>query len=457
MPFTFHCVRCGQELEAEDDWAGTELKCPGCQSSIIAPYSTALLPQEVHPQQPIQEEIPSKENKKGLLIIGAAIALVGICGFVLFFIVGSSENSPSGIQGPPAVKENALHKGDLEIAEQTQLDKKRPVKNPKNRPSARTKKVIKYDTTPSATPAQLKPTLEDFGNWIKSQQLQISAQIVEKMYGKIQNGHVVCYMIMHPNFIAQDYNLRFQVADMMWKQWSIRAQGSQDLASLDHAHICMLGPGGSIIGGSSATQGSNIWVKLDKTRKPVQPHQAQRQSLKNTQRDDIPTRTPNAADKPISLSKILNAIDSILKAFKGNFRTTYSANNTFKLGASPGISENITTHQAYIIERLPGAGDLIIGGIIAEGQKGDLNSISFIGNKRDYNHYKFMVFVVTTNCIDIKDEEEVQLWTSWMKKAEDIILNSLSGRLGPTTIGNKNFSLIKNANGTYTLRVEKLK
>ncbi len=35
--FKFYCVRCGQKLEAQVDWAGTEVACTTCSKQIMIP------------------------------------------------------------------------------------------------------------------------------------------------------------------------------------------------------------------------------------------------------------------------------------------------------------------------------------------------------------------------------------------------------------------------------------
>ena len=35
--FKFYCIRCGQKLEAQVDWAGTQVECTTCKNKIKIP------------------------------------------------------------------------------------------------------------------------------------------------------------------------------------------------------------------------------------------------------------------------------------------------------------------------------------------------------------------------------------------------------------------------------------
>ena len=35
--FKFYCIRCGQKLSAQTDWAGRDVQCTTCNSTIVIP------------------------------------------------------------------------------------------------------------------------------------------------------------------------------------------------------------------------------------------------------------------------------------------------------------------------------------------------------------------------------------------------------------------------------------
>ena len=120
---------------------------------------------------------------------------------------------------------------------------------------------VKYDPSPASTPKHLKDTVEMYGQWLEFQKRRIEVQFVDAIYAKEAGRNVELYMVMNEGYTVQDYDVRFSLADALWKSWSFRCQGAGLIRSMSNAHIIFIDDKRKIIGGSSIHDSADVWVK----------------------------------------------------------------------------------------------------------------------------------------------------------------------------------------------------
>ena len=69
--FKFSCPRCGQQIQCDAGYAGTQINCPACQQSIVVPHSSQAATAPVAPAK-------SKALRNILITGGLAIVLAGL-------------------------------------------------------------------------------------------------------------------------------------------------------------------------------------------------------------------------------------------------------------------------------------------------------------------------------------------------------------------------------------------
>lgn len=136
-----------------------------------------------------------------------------------------------------------------------------PSKPPKpNLPPASGK--LAYNTSPATTPGHLRPSLEAIANWIQTQQRRMGGKLATRMFAKQPDrANAVLYIYMHQNFTGQDYQWRYQVTEGIWRIWALRAVDAGVVPGPSNGHIVLVGPQGKIIGGSTPTEGSELWAQ----------------------------------------------------------------------------------------------------------------------------------------------------------------------------------------------------
>lgn len=120
---------------------------------------------------------------------------------------------------------------------------------------------VKYDPSPASTPKHLKDTVEMYGQWLEFQKRRVGVQFVDAIYAKEAGRNVELYMVMNEGYTVQDYDLRFSLADALWKSWSFRCQGAGLIRSMSNAHMIFIDDKRKIVGGSSIHDGADVWVK----------------------------------------------------------------------------------------------------------------------------------------------------------------------------------------------------
>lgn len=122
--------------------------------------------------------------------------------------------------------------------------------------------TITYDPSAGKTPDHLKPPITGFANWLQVQQRRMGGKIANKVYAKQPDrGRAVLYLQMHDNFLAQDYDWRFQISEGIWRIWALRCVDSGLIAGPNHGHVVLIDSNQRIIGGSTPEDGSNVWAE----------------------------------------------------------------------------------------------------------------------------------------------------------------------------------------------------
>ncbi|MGA2852933.1 MAG: hypothetical protein ABSE90_02195, partial [Verrucomicrobiota bacterium] len=92
--FKFPCPFCGQNIQCDTGYAGTQINCPACQQAIIVPQT----PRSGTPV--VQPPVPAKSRLlRNVLVIAAAMVL--LAGLVVVIWFGYSKYKrgylPSGV------------------------------------------------------------------------------------------------------------------------------------------------------------------------------------------------------------------------------------------------------------------------------------------------------------------------------------------------------------------------
>ena len=95
------------------------------------------------------------------------------------------------------------------------------------------------------------------------QHRRVGGRIAEKIFAKEHGDDIVLYVISSRLFRRQDYDLRFTVAEAMWKLWSVKCLGHNVVVNPKKCHMVLIDKTkkNKIIGGSTVEDGSNIWIK----------------------------------------------------------------------------------------------------------------------------------------------------------------------------------------------------
>jgi hypothetical protein len=123
IEFKFPCPSCGQRLQANDAYSGTQINCPTCQQPLIVPHLPSIPPVgsalAVPPLPPAQSEpgVPLKQrpvsagnqSRTKWVVVWAATGLL-VVGAIAFVVAsGLLSRSESHVAGRPG-KEAASHK-----------------------------------------------------------------------------------------------------------------------------------------------------------------------------------------------------------------------------------------------------------------------------------------------------------------------------------------------------------
>lgn len=125
-----------------------------------------------------------------------------------------------------------------------------------------TRRSVDFDTDPAKTPDRIKPVLQKFAGWLENQARRAGGAIGKRAYAKKHRSQaVVLYLVMAPSFQKQDYGLRFQYAEGIWKFWGFRCYQAGLVPHPRRAYVVMLDKDGRIIGGSREEQSNDVWVE----------------------------------------------------------------------------------------------------------------------------------------------------------------------------------------------------
>jgi len=117
-----------------------------------------------------------------------------------------------------------------------------------------------FDVTPGRTPAALRRSRDEFGNWLKRQQKRLNGKFVIRIYAKGGEGRAVLYLVTVPGFSSIESSIRHQIVEVAWRFWRERCEENGDISAADKAHLVVLNAKLKVIGGSKRQDGSKLWV-----------------------------------------------------------------------------------------------------------------------------------------------------------------------------------------------------
>jgi DNA-directed RNA polymerase subunit RPC12/RpoP len=87
MPeFKYPCPRCGQNIQCDTGYAGTQINCPACQQPIVVPQATAVPPPPPRPAAPAMGRkfsgppaaAKTRQSRNVLVIVATLVVLAGL-------------------------------------------------------------------------------------------------------------------------------------------------------------------------------------------------------------------------------------------------------------------------------------------------------------------------------------------------------------------------------------------
>ena len=131
----------------------------------------------------------------------------------------------------------------------------------RNQPQASRRTDNAYAPPPESTPAEMRPTVQAFSEWLEMQHRQIGGKIADRISGNRQGRRAVLYLTVNPAFLEQDRELRMQIAEGIWRYWAERVTAAGLARRLGAAHIVFIDHDSEIIGGSKPSSASSIWMR----------------------------------------------------------------------------------------------------------------------------------------------------------------------------------------------------
>lgn len=117
-----------------------------------------------------------------------------------------------------------------------------------------------FDVTPGKTPAALRRSTDEFGNWLKRQQKRLDGKLVDRIYAKGGEGRAVLYLVTVPGFSSIESSIRHQIVEVAWRFWRERCEENGNISAAEKAHLVVLNAKLKVIGGSGRADGSKLWV-----------------------------------------------------------------------------------------------------------------------------------------------------------------------------------------------------
>ena len=110
------------------------------------------------------------------------------------------------------------------------------------------------------TPAALRRSTDEFGNWLKRQQKRLDGKLVDRIYAKGGEGRAVLYLVTVPGFSSIESSIRHQIVEVAWRFWRERCEENGNISAAEKAHLVVLNAKLKVIGGSGRADGSKLWV-----------------------------------------------------------------------------------------------------------------------------------------------------------------------------------------------------
>lgn len=122
---------------------------------------------------------------------------------------------------------------------------------------------VTFQPIPRKSDDEFRPALTAFAQWLEYQHRRVGGRIATTVYAKRHNDAAVLYLVMAPQFLAQDYDLRFQLAEGLWQFWAFRCEAMGIARHAESAYIAMLDDQNEIIGGSRPDDAGSVWMEQD--------------------------------------------------------------------------------------------------------------------------------------------------------------------------------------------------
>lgn len=126
-------------------------------------------------------------------------------------------------------------------------------------PSAQTHPA--YPPPPDSTPAEMRPVVQAFSEWMEMQHRRVGGKIADRVVGDRRKRRAVLYLTVNLSFLEQDRELRIQIAEGVWRYWAERATAANLAPRLGDAHVILIDHESEIIGGSKPSSASSIWMQ----------------------------------------------------------------------------------------------------------------------------------------------------------------------------------------------------
>lgn len=157
----------------------------------------------------------------------------------------------------------ALHRELTPVPEQEQPGTRQPdtaISGGAATPSEPGDGQLVYDPSRQPTPESLRPTLEQFAQWLEMQHRRVGGRIADGLFAKEQGRSAVLYVRLNESFAEQDYDTRFAIAEGMQQVWGLRCLSNGVVRKATDAHIVLLDGRGDIAGGSTQADATAVWV-----------------------------------------------------------------------------------------------------------------------------------------------------------------------------------------------------
>lgn len=138
---------------------------------------------------------------------------------------------------------------------------RRPPSETRSQDNAPPRDDSAYAPPPESTPEEMVPAVQAFSEWLEVQHRRVGGKIADRVSGNLQGRRAVLYLTVNPAFLEQERGLRLQIGEGVWRYWAEQASGAGLAHRLGTAHVVFLDSESEIIGGSTPSSSSSIWMQ----------------------------------------------------------------------------------------------------------------------------------------------------------------------------------------------------